>query len=68
MDHLETTLGKIADIVDGLQWEFNDGRLLIWGLKPDDEHIEIGHPRAARAFLDAWLLGYDRGFGDRRAM
>ena len=64
-DRLSAVLFKIADVVSKIEWEFENGKLLIWGLDPN-ERIEICHPRAARAFLDAWLMGYERGFGDGR--
>lgn len=64
-DELDKLLLHVANLAD-IEWEYTDTVLRVFGLAPDTDYIEIGHPRAARAFLEAWLMGYNTGFKDGR--
>lgn len=64
VEKLTEVLNRIDQVTE-IGWKFDDEGLAISGLKPEGE-VFIGHPRAARAFLDAYLLGYDHGFKDGR--
>ncbi len=60
-----TELLKAVDQITQISWEFEERRgLVVSGLDTDVGDVVLSHPRSARAYLDAYLLGYYHGKSD----
>lgn len=69
---IELTLKRVAQKVD-ISWEWlgvdglNGGAMILLITGIDSREISIGHWKSARAFLDAYLMGYEQGYDDGRS-
>jgi len=56
-------LGRINHLTE-IDWKFTNDTLVVNGIEKDS--ITFTHPKSAKAFLDAYLIGYDHGYSDGR--
>ncbi len=56
---------KAVNEITEIGWEFKEHGLVVTGLDEGVSEVTLSHPRSARAYLDAYLLGYNHGRSDR---